>query len=128
MKMKKFNIFGVHWKIRFLEGGVGVHEKPIYRGRLPKKGGLGQFSDLRGGLDKKERGGVFDGGLIPQMHAMIRYASDAIKIQQMFSRNNKQIIKHSNSYQKASFYNSFTVPQRNTVLKRSILSRFTTVL
>ena len=32
-----------------------------------QKGGLGQFVDLRGvGLGKKERGGVFEGGLIPQ--------------------------------------------------------------
>ena len=34
---------------------------------MPKKGGLGQFADLRGGLGKKE-GLVFlkEGGLIPQ--------------------------------------------------------------
>ena len=30
----------------------------IERG-LPKKGGFGQFADLRGGLGKKERGGGF---------------------------------------------------------------------
>ena len=38
-------------------------EKPIYRGELPKKGGgrggLGQFADLKGGLDKKDGGSVF---------------------------------------------------------------------
>ena len=40
-RMKSFNIFGVHWKIRLLgEGGGGGHEKLIYRGGLPKKGGL----------------------------------------------------------------------------------------
>ena len=45
--MENCNIFGVHWKIRFLGGRD--HEKPIYRGGgLPKNGGLGQFSDLRG--------------------------------------------------------------------------------
>ena len=27
--------------------GVGCHEKLIYKSKLPKKGGLGQFSDLR---------------------------------------------------------------------------------
>ena len=35
--MKNFDIFGVHGKVRFLGGG---HEKPMYKGRLPKKGGL----------------------------------------------------------------------------------------
>ena len=37
---------------------MGGLEKPIYRGGLPKKGGLGQFVDLRGGLARK-RGVVF---------------------------------------------------------------------
>ena len=32
---------GVHWKIQFL--GAGVPEKPIYKGELPKKGGLDSF-------------------------------------------------------------------------------------
>ena len=32
-----------------------VHKKLIYRGELPKKGGLGQFLDLKGGLAKKRR-------------------------------------------------------------------------
>ena len=31
-----------------------------------KKGGPGQFADLRGSLGKKEGGGVFEVGLIPQ--------------------------------------------------------------
>ena len=35
----------------------GVHEKPIYKGELPKKGDLEQFVDLRGSLVKKT--GVF---------------------------------------------------------------------
>ena len=42
--MKNFNIVGVHWKIRILEG---VYEKPIYRGNCLKRG-FGQFADLRG--------------------------------------------------------------------------------
>ena len=58
--MKNFSITGVHWKIQFL---VGVPKKPMYRGELPKKEGLGQFPDLRGGgVGKKEVGGVFEGG------------------------------------------------------------------
>ena len=32
---------------------------------MPKKGGLGQFADLRGGGLGKKEWGVFDGGLIP---------------------------------------------------------------
>ena len=41
--------------------------KPDIEGGLPKKGGLGQFTDLRGGLvRKKGGGGVFEmGGLNP---------------------------------------------------------------
>ena len=45
--MKNFNILGVHGKIWVL-GGEGFHEKPKYRGGLPKTEGLGgQFADLR---------------------------------------------------------------------------------
>ena len=36
---------------------------------MPKKGGLGQFADLRGGLGKKEGVGVFfRGGWYPNAH------------------------------------------------------------
>ena len=34
---------------------LSLNEKPIQRGELPKKGGLGQFADLRGVW--QERGG-----------------------------------------------------------------------
>ena len=44
-------------KIRFLGG---VHEKPIYRGGLPKNGGLDSLHIKGRGLGKKE-GGVFEG-------------------------------------------------------------------
>ena len=54
LTMKNFNM-GVHWKIRFLEG----HEKPIYWEELLKKGGLGQFTDIREEFRKKG-GDVFD--------------------------------------------------------------------
>ena len=42
----------------------GGHEKPIYRGggALPKKGELGQFADLRGGLARKKRVVFLRGG------------------------------------------------------------------
>ena len=41
---------------------MGGLEKPIYRGRLPKKGGLGQFVGLRGGAWQEREGGAFEGG------------------------------------------------------------------
>ena len=59
LRMKSFNIMGVHWKIRFL--GRGLHKKLIYRSELPKKegGSLGQFADLRGGGDLEKKREVF---------------------------------------------------------------------
>ena len=57
LRMKNFNILGVHWNIRLLGGG-GVHKNRW--GRLPKKGALGQFVDLRWELGKKEEGGSVD--------------------------------------------------------------------
>ena len=50
--MKKY---GDSLKYPIFKGGGGVHEKPIYRGHCQKRG-LGQFIDLRGGLDGKEGG------------------------------------------------------------------------
>ena len=67
LRMKNFNIMGVHWKIQFLSGGGGVTKNQyIYREDLPEKGGLGQFADLRGGLAEKEGVVFLRGGLIPQ--------------------------------------------------------------
>ena len=59
LRTKNFNILGVQWKIQLLGGDL---EKQIYRGRLPKKGG-GAWAVcwFKGGLNKKERGGVFEG-------------------------------------------------------------------
>ena len=37
---------------------------------MTRTGGLGQFSDLGGGLAKK-RGGVFEGGVDTAMHTML---------------------------------------------------------
>ena len=52
LKMRNFNIERVDWKIRFLGEGEEAHEKPIYWGKLAKKGRLGQFADLMEGLAK----------------------------------------------------------------------------
>ena len=68
LRMKIFNITGVHWKIRFLGA---ARKKEIYRGNCLKvggeggRGGLGQFADLRGDLAKK--GGRVD----TPMHTMV---------------------------------------------------------
>ena len=65
VKDEKFEYYGGSLKNLIFRVG-GVHEKPIHRGELPKKGGgLEQFADLMG-LDKKEGGRVFERGLIPQ--------------------------------------------------------------
>ena len=63
LTMKNFNILGVHWKIWFLGGGLTKNQ---YRGdELPKKGAW-TVCRFKGGLGKKDGGGVFEGGLIPQ--------------------------------------------------------------
>ena len=61
---------GVHWKIWFLRR---VHEKPIYRGQLHKKGAWTVCRFMGGGggegggrVGKKEGGDVFEGGVILQ--------------------------------------------------------------
>ena len=69
LRTENFNIFGVHWKIQLLGGGL---EKPIYRGGagLPKKGGTGTACWFKegGGLGKKEGRGVFERGWDPNAH------------------------------------------------------------
>ena len=60
LKMKNFNILGVHWTIRLLGGG-GELTKNQYRVGIAWKGGLGQFANLGGGLARKS-GWCFWGG------------------------------------------------------------------
>ena len=69
LRLKNFNILGVHWKnfkIFFFGGGVTKNQ---YRGGdcLKKGRGFGQFADLRGSLARK-RGCVFEGGVDTPMH------------------------------------------------------------
>ena len=47
LRMKNFDIMGVHWKIWF---SWGLHKKPIFSRELPKKGDL----------VKKRAGGAFE--------------------------------------------------------------------
>ena len=55
LRLKNFDIMGVHWKIWFL--GEALHENQYTGGGCFKRG-LGLFADLRKGLEKK-RGMVF---------------------------------------------------------------------
>ena len=66
LRMKNFNILGVRWKILFLAKNLGERSrKTKIGGGIAQKRKLGQFADSRG-VDKKEGGGVFERGLIPQ--------------------------------------------------------------
>ena len=72
LRMKNFNIFGVHWKVRLLLGGSRKTNIEQYRRGVPKRGGFGLFADLSGGGAWQERGsGVFEGvGIDTPMHTM----------------------------------------------------------
>ena len=80
--MKNFNIF-----IYF-----------IYKGVLPKKGGLTQFVDLRGAWQER-RGGVFERGLIPQCTLCYLQARGNIHIKyQNFAIFSFQITRNNYHY------------------------------
>ena len=66
LRMKNFNILGVHWKIQFL-GGRG-YEKPIQMGELSERvvWTVCRFKGRGGGLGKKWSGVFEGGGLRPQ--------------------------------------------------------------
>ena len=66
--MKNFDVLGIHWKIRLLGGGV---QKNRYREGIAKKGWTWTVCRFKGGLGKKEEGGVFErgeGGWYPDVH------------------------------------------------------------
>ena len=67
--MKNFNIFGVHWKIRFL--GEGRFTKNQYRGGIAWRGRLGQFSGLMKGAWQEKGGAVFLRGVDTLMLTMV---------------------------------------------------------
>ena len=89
LKMKNFNILGVHWKIWLLGGSS---QKTNIKGRLPEKEGLGQLTDLRGGLVRK-RGWCFwgGGGVDTLMHTMLHH----IKGFKKESKKNADLYKYS---------------------------------
>ena len=63
VKDGKFWYYGISLKNQIFRGWV--NEKSKYRGDCLKRGGLGQFADLKGGMVKKKVW-CFWGGLIPQ--------------------------------------------------------------
>ena len=67
LAMKKFNILGIHWKIRVLGTGGGVTKNQCKVG-LPKKGEAWIVYRFKGGGPGKKGGVVFlrAGVLIPQ--------------------------------------------------------------
>ena len=62
LRMKNFNIFGVHWKIRLLGGFT----KNQYRGGNCLKRGAWTVCRFNGGLGEKEGVVFLMGGLTPQ--------------------------------------------------------------
>ena len=48
-----------------------VHEKPIFKGELPKRGACTVWRFKGGGGWQKRGGGVFEEGLMPSMHTML---------------------------------------------------------
>ena len=69
LRIKKFKIMGVHWKIQFLGE---VHEKTIYKRDCLKR--AGQFSNLKEGLAKKR--GVFSMGVDTPMSSILLHRTD----------------------------------------------------
>ena len=61
LRMKNFNVLGVHWKIWLLRGGGGSRRTNIEGGDCLKRGAWA-VCWFKGGLGKKEEGGVFEEG------------------------------------------------------------------
>ena len=75
LRMKNFNILGVHWKIRLL-GGKGL-TKNQYTGGYCLKRGHGQFVGLRRAWQEKG-GWWFWGGVDTPMHTMMSLGNKQI--------------------------------------------------
>ena len=65
LRMKNFNIMGVHWKIQFSR--VGFTKKPIYRGDCLRRGAwtVFRFKEI---LGKKKGGRGGGGGWYPNVN------------------------------------------------------------
>ena len=65
LRMKNFDILGVHWKIWLLEVGS---QKTNIEGGLPKRGGGGSWTVcwFKGEAWQERGSGVFEGGLVLQ--------------------------------------------------------------
>ena len=66
LRMKNFDIFGVHWKIRLLRGGGGDQKNQYIEGIAKNVGAWTVCWFKEGRVASQERaGGAFEGGLIP---------------------------------------------------------------
>ena len=68
LRMKNFNILGIHWKIRLL-GGCSQKNNIDGRGHLEM--GVWTVYLFKGGVGKKEWGGDFEGRVWYPMHTML---------------------------------------------------------
>ena len=59
LKIKNFNIIGVHWKIWFFFFGGGVMKKPIPKMDCLRRG-AGTVCRFKSAPGKKEKSGVFE--------------------------------------------------------------------
>ena len=100
LRMKNFNIFGVHWKIWFL--GEGSRKISIGGGGgACLKGGAWTVCQFIGGLGKKGAG-VFKGGWYPNTHYVLQRAftsrleADKIHVKtpkDNFSKDERKVLK-----------------------------------
>ena len=105
LKMKNFNILGVHWKVQLLGGFM----KNQYRGwDCLKRWGLDSLSIYKGGLSKKEGGGVFEGGWYPNAH----YESGAKFEEKLIFcfKNDKNLLNFDLSTKKSKKFALWLVP------------------
>ena len=65
-----FNVLGVHWKIRLVEGGGGSRKADIVGG-YPKKRGLDSLPIKEGGSWQERGECCFWGGVDTPVHTMI---------------------------------------------------------
>ena len=70
LRMKNFNIFGVHWKIWFLGGGL---TKNLYRMGDCLKRGAWTVCRFKRGAWQERQGGVFEEGWYSNAHYAFEY-------------------------------------------------------
>ena len=84
--MKNFNIYGGSLKNQVFRR---IHKTIIYRGELPKKGGLARLQIEREETVQNRGGGVFEGELIPLCTLRIPSCT-TLAIKNSFSSENQE--------------------------------------